>query len=490
MNGLTGLSSIITYIILCAGVNFIIQYVYFYLCHIDIDDDDSDAADNESQIVPVDDASVPVIYENKYKNKYNLIKDKFEFTDDEIQFAMSTVKEQFRKEKQEILETLKEKLLSFIQKADDVDNEVDDVDDIDEVDDVDDIDEVDDVDDIDEVDDVDVVDEVDDVDYVDSDYNEVNCVDVVDDVDVNDSTKKWFEIIKIIDDIENVDIDNDCIEEKTRIIKNIHLQIVTMNKDENKDENKDQDDDDEDNEDDDENNEDDDENNEDDDDRQIVDELLLKLNKLNCDEKDEDILMGMAREILVEKRLDLLKNNIIIEKTPLGNVLMFYNNSRKLFEYYSDNSIPYKYLETVSRKYVCFNDCKEIYVDMESELKLSLDKEQMQNAEKEKENAYDRDTGRVSVTGKNVFANFKSYNKNNINVAKQFPNAIRTTNVNPASGTATTSSSQKPMILKNNANRYSYQGKMINYNFLQKIDKSVFQKKLKLTFAQFRNMII
>ena len=72
----------------------------------------------------------------------------------------------------------------------------------------------------------------------------------------------------------------------------------------------------------------------------------------------------MAKQFVIDDRLDKLKNSFIMEKTPLGNVLMLYNNKRGSFEYYSDNTIPYRYLEPVSRKYVKMFGCRPIYFDM------------------------------------------------------------------------------------------------------------------------------
>ena len=72
---------------------------------------------------------------------------------------------------------------------------------------------------------------------------------------------------------------------------------------------------------------------------QNIDELRLKIK-------------AKTRQFVINERLDKLKNNYVMDKTPLGNVLMLYNNKRGSFEFYSDNTIPYRYLEPVSRKYV------------------------------------------------------------------------------------------------------------------------------------------
>jgi len=44
------------------------------------------------------------------------------------------------------------------------------------------------------------------------------------------------------------------------------------------------------------------------------------------------------------------------------------------------------------------------------------------------------------------------------------------------------------MLLKEKSNRYSYQGKFLNFNILQKVDKKVVDKKYALTFADFKKM--
>ena len=82
----------------------------------------------------------------------------------------------------------------------------------------------------------------------------------------------------------------------------------------------------------------------------------------------------LSEKFVIDERLDKLKNNFVMEKTPLGNVLMLYNNKRGSFEFYSDNTIPYRYLEPVSRKYVKMFDCRPIYCDMDEELKISEQK--------------------------------------------------------------------------------------------------------------------
>jgi len=107
---------------------------------------------------------------------------------------------------------------------------------------------------------------------------------------------------------------------------------------------------------------------------------------------------------LTEEERAKLKSSILYETTPIGNVVMFYDNDKKSFEYYSDKVIPHRFLETVSRKYVTYFNCKAIY---------SQDKE---------------------------------------------------------------------------INRYTYLGKIVNFSFLKKTDKKLLNKKLNMSFRQYKNM--
>lgn len=203
-----------------------------------------------------------------------------------------------------------------------------------------------------------------------------------------------------------------------------------------------------------------------------------------------------ARKFVIDERLDKLKNSFIMEKTPLGNVLMLYNNKRGSFEFYSDNTIPYRYLETVSRKYVKTFGCRPIYCDMEEELKNYEKK--LEDKEREKEELDKRileekrisdeknmSVGVVAEPKKNVFAKFKSYNKEagtgHVNIAAPPKNSIPNNKV-------TESSSDEKVLLKENANRYSYEGKLSNFNFLKKVDRKVVDKKYAMTFADFKRL--
>lgn len=62
------------------------------------------------------------------------------------------------------------------------------------------------------------------------------------------------------------------------------------------------------------------------------------------------------------------KTSFIIENTPIGNVVMKYDEGKESFLYYSDHIVPFRYLETVAMKYVCVFKCKQIYVERREEV--------------------------------------------------------------------------------------------------------------------------
>jgi len=98
----------------------------------------------------------------------------------------------------------------------------------------------------------------------------------------------------------------------------------------------------------------------------LMDELKKQKDKTE-DEKNKEIEEKSYRN-MIENKLNNFINYYIIEYTPIGNVIMNFNNYNKSFEYYSDHTIPYRYLETIGRKYVMTYRCKDIFIDMTQEV--------------------------------------------------------------------------------------------------------------------------
>jgi len=210
-------------------------------------------------------------------------------------------------------------------------------------------------------------------------------------------------------------------------------------------------------------------------------DLICEMNKIEETidvEKDREQASVMARNFIINKRIEKLENCFIMETTPQGNVLMIYDNKRNSFKFYSDSTIPYRYLEVVSRKYVKMFDCRPLYVDMEEELNLAEERwAKLQEERKQKE-----EQKIVSIEKKSVFAKFKSYNKEGstgrVNIGVPPKNSILITK----------EQEKKKILLKEQANRYTYEGKLANFSFLKKIERKVVDKKYGLSFSDFKKM--
>jgi hypothetical protein len=199
--------------------------------------------------------------------------------------------------------------------------------------------------------------------------------------------------------------------------------------------------------------------------------------------------------VLSTERLDSLKHTFLVENTPFGNLMMHYDHSRESFVYYSDNTIPYRFLEVASRRYVVQNNCKTIHVSMadelteaEKKLQEKRKREKEQEKEKEKEKEEEKDKTSDEPVKKNVFAKLKNYNTSSVrapNATK--PKANANTNSRPMPTNSKTEENTN-IIVKEKANRYSYEGKFANFGFLQKVDKKTVDKRYEMSFAEFKKM--
>jgi hypothetical protein len=200
---------------------------------------------------------------------------------------------------------------------------------------------------------------------------------------------------------------------------------------------------------------------------------------------------------MLSKKLGHLMNDYIIEHTPLGNVFMRYNREKGSFEYYSNSTIPYRYLEPIGRRYVMTYHCKPLFVDLEEELKKSEEK-----LEKLKQQQGKNSSAETTVTNNNhsaVFAKFRKYNKDassttavaNANASKYSKNRSSESGTLPPHmrvNLPNVNASSEKQILKENANRYTYEGRLSNFSILKKIDRKVVDKKYAMTFADFKKL--
>jgi len=199
--------------------------------------------------------------------------------------------------------------------------------------------------------------------------------------------------------------------------------------------------------------------------------LYKKLEALKLENTDNKLFIkanNLAYSYVYNDYFNKFVNNFVIEKTPVGNVLMFYNNEKKAFQYYSDNTVPYKYLEVVARKYVKVFKCRCLYINMEDEMKIVHSNFVENNIN----------------SNKNIFAKFKTYNQSSNSdksamVAPPKNNIVRNNNSQPVN---------KDIVLKDNANHFICSGKFVNFPFIKPVKKELVDKKLTIKYSDFKNM--
>jgi hypothetical protein len=211
----------------------------------------------------------------------------------------------------------------------------------------------------------------------------------------------------------------------------------------------------------------------------IEDRLKTELHNLKQTEITDEEALRQARELTINAKLEKYMNNYVLEHTPLGNIYMRYNSTKGSFEYFSNNTIPYRYLEPVGRKYVMTYWCKPIFVSLEDELK----KAEIKYDEDKKKEEELRNKPRES---KDYMAKLKSYN----NETRQ-QTMMKNQRPNPPqikANLANVTQKSEKLLLKEHANRYTWEGRISNFCPLKKIDRKIVDKNLTLTYADFKKM--
>ena len=211
--------------------------------------------------------------------------------------------------------------------------------------------------------------------------------------------------------------------------------------------------------------------------------FLLEVESLEKDDWSPELekeIQEKALQYVLDLKLDGFINNYILEFTPLGNVYMRYNNQKKSFEYYSNSTIPYRYLEAIGRKYVMTFRCKSLFIDLEEELKVASEKQTLE-----------KDKSLPGLVQKPIVQqqNFKSYNKDlkmdkNMMKGRSGPQALQIkANLPNVSG-----SNGEKQLLKENANRYTWIDRLTSLQLLKKVDRKTIDKQYALSFADFKKM--
>jgi hypothetical protein len=147
-----------------------------------------------------------------------------------------------------------------------------------------------------------------------------------------------------------------------------------------------------------------------------------KYNNLEATELDKDVI-------------DMLPNKYVMDHTPVGNVLMYFDYDKRAFQYYSDFSVPYKYLECVSKKF-CIVNKNKIYRDIKMDVDIN-------------EFSIVRNSSSSLQNKSKSFAKLKGYNNSNPTVKND------------------TANQRELKIIQKDIVRYTHLGKMCNFSFVK-----------------------
>ena len=98
-------------------------------------------------------------------------------------------------------------------------------------------------------------------------------------------------------------------------------------------------------------------------------EKIKQIRNPSCNDQVDSVFLNRTelKDVLENPKNELetkWRSRILMEYTPRGNIIMFYDAYKEAFAYYSDQSaIPYKILNVVAMKYVMRFHCADFFLD-------------------------------------------------------------------------------------------------------------------------------
>ena len=175
------------------------------------------------------------------------------------------------------------------------------------------------------------------------------------------------------------------------------------------------------------------------------------------------------QEIIQEENNDLeaeWKRRLMVESTPRGNVIMFYDIYKQAFAYVSDQHMNYSILNACAMKYVQIYRCADFFLDgniIPEDLisRFVLLKEEVEKGEKAKESEKKKEMG---IQFNNApFAKLKTYRDSDLIKGK---NVSFKTDI------------QNNFTKIKSKNTFRYLGKISNLSFLQKPKQAIIKNPL------------
>jgi len=162
----------------------------------------------------------------------------------------------------------------------------------------------------------------------------------------------------------------------------------------------------------------------------------IEIKKIVYDVKYDDKYDSLEAIQLNEEEMTMLPSKFVMESTPVGNVIMYFDYDKKAFQYYSDFSVPYKYLECVSKKF-CIVNKNKIYRDIKMEVDVN-------------EFSIVRNSSSSLQNKSKSFAKLKGYN-----------------NSNPSIKNGRSGKQAELKIIQKDIVRYTHLGKICNFSFVK-----------------------
>ena len=173
-----------------------------------------------------------------------------------------------------------------------------------------------------------------------------------------------------------------------------------------------------------------------------------------------------------------IKNVFVVDYTPYGNVFMMYSEEKEAFLYYTDNTMPYRFLEAGAQKYAIQFNAKKLVVDTEQEIEKLKKENEVSETEKNENEVEDNKTDETEPEMKSVFAKFITY------LQMTTPGVGANVREVPSS-----TKSKEPEFLLEKTNTFTCEGKISNMNILEQTKSDSHETRRKMTFADFKNLV-
>lgn len=214
--------------------------------------------------------------------------------------------------------------------------------------------------------------------------------------------------------------------------------------------------------------------------KDLLSQLFSRNSDYNSDFDEEDLSTSYEKKYyedfrklenneLTDEDKELLKNCILFENTPDGEVIMNYNDDTESFNYWCNNkNIKYMILDAVVHKYAIEYNCKSVCVDYKNEFDDGLN--ELRNVEKELDDELKSNTNNEKTnnetekTEKSVFVKFKNYKTESVSNSKSKP---------------------KYLVTKN-SNRFSYKGTVEEYYKSKNEVKKTKEVKKNISYSDFK----